>query len=273
MPRVERASADAWRRGGGRADQGRTTECLAGPAVERAADDLQALRTASSSRANRAAGSSTPACPSSPGSSGATRSPRAGSRRCSGPRPARRARGRCRDPGDRRMTPGATPSRARCIHELRRGPLAMLGLSPRDAYYGSQTTPAMFVIALSELWHWTGDDALLRRFRDAALRAIEWAETRRPRRRRLPRVRAAVTGAGSGTRAGRTRTRRSATPTAGSPSPDRDRRGAGVPLPRPAAHGRDPRRARRADDARRASTSTRAAELRERWHEAFWMPR
>jgi glycogen debranching enzyme len=62
------------------------------------------------------------------------------------------------------------------LHELRRGPLAMLGLSPRDAYYGSQTTPAIFVLALSELWHWTGDDEVLRRFRDAALRATEWAE-------------------------------------------------------------------------------------------------
>jgi glycogen debranching enzyme len=63
------------------------------------------------------------------------------------------------------------------LHELRRGPLAMLGVNPRDAYYGSQTTPAMFVITLSELWHWTGDDRLLVRFRDAALRAIEWAES------------------------------------------------------------------------------------------------
>jgi glycogen debranching enzyme len=62
------------------------------------------------------------------------------------------------------------------LHELRRGPLAMLGLSPRDAYYGSQTTPAMFVLGLSELWHWTGSDAVLRRFRDSALRATEWAE-------------------------------------------------------------------------------------------------
>jgi glycogen debranching enzyme len=34
----------------------------------------------------------------------------------------------------------------------------------------------MFPIVLSELWHWTGDDAVLRRFRDPALRAIEWAE-------------------------------------------------------------------------------------------------
>jgi glycogen debranching enzyme len=61
------------------------------------------------------------------------------------------------------------------LHELRRGPLSLLGHSPRDAYYGTQTTPAMFVITLSELWHWTGDDEVLRRFRNHALRAIEWA--------------------------------------------------------------------------------------------------
>ncbi len=68
------------------------------------------------------------------------------------------------------------------LHELRRGPLAMLGLNPRDAYYGSQTTPAIFVIALSELWHWTGSDSVLRRFRDAALRATHWAEGSRDAR-------------------------------------------------------------------------------------------
>ena len=62
------------------------------------------------------------------------------------------------------------------LHELRRGPLAMLGLDPREAYYGSQTTPAMFVVALSELWHWTGSDSLLRRFREAAILATEWAD-------------------------------------------------------------------------------------------------
>jgi glycogen debranching enzyme len=62
------------------------------------------------------------------------------------------------------------------LHEIRRGPLAELGLVPQEAYYGGQTTPAMFVITLSELWHWTGDDDILRRHRDAAVRAIEWAE-------------------------------------------------------------------------------------------------
>jgi glycogen debranching enzyme len=61
------------------------------------------------------------------------------------------------------------------IHERRSGPLAALGLTPRDAYYGSQTTPAMFVLALSELWHWTGDEAYLRRHIDVARRAMTWA--------------------------------------------------------------------------------------------------
>lgn len=62
------------------------------------------------------------------------------------------------------------------VHEMRRGPLSELDILPHSAYYGSQTTPAMFVLALSELWHWTGDDDVLRRHRDAALRTFEWAE-------------------------------------------------------------------------------------------------
>ncbi|MDF2735718.1 MAG: amylo-alpha,6-glucosidase [Chloroflexota bacterium] len=61
------------------------------------------------------------------------------------------------------------------IHERRAGPVAALGLDPRDAYYGTQTTPAMFVLALSELWHWTGDIDLLRRYRPVAVRALDWA--------------------------------------------------------------------------------------------------
>jgi glycogen debranching enzyme len=34
----------------------------------------------------------------------------------------------------------------------------------------------MFVLLLSELWHWTGDSDVLRRHRDVALRGLEWAE-------------------------------------------------------------------------------------------------
>ena len=61
------------------------------------------------------------------------------------------------------------------LHEMRRGPLSELDVIPQRAYYGSQTTPAMFVLALSELWHWTGDTDALRRYRAPAMRALAWA--------------------------------------------------------------------------------------------------
>jgi glycogen debranching enzyme len=61
------------------------------------------------------------------------------------------------------------------VHEMRRGPLSELELIPHRAYYGTQTTSAMFAVALSEYWHWTGDTAALRHYRDAAVRALEWA--------------------------------------------------------------------------------------------------
>jgi glycogen debranching enzyme len=64
------------------------------------------------------------------------------------------------------------------LHEMRRGPLSELDIIPQRAYYGSQTTPAMFVLALSELWHWTGDTEVLRRYRDPAMRALAWAADR-----------------------------------------------------------------------------------------------
>lgn len=53
------------------------------------------------------------------------------------------------------------------IHEARRGPLSELDIIPQRAYYGTQTSAAMFVVVLSELWHWTGDTGLLRRYLDA----------------------------------------------------------------------------------------------------------
>ncbi len=61
------------------------------------------------------------------------------------------------------------------VHEMRRGPLSELDIRPHRAYYGSQTTPAIFVLALSELWHWTGDVEALRKHRDTAMRGLEWA--------------------------------------------------------------------------------------------------
>ncbi|HEU4647634.1 MAG TPA: glycogen debranching N-terminal domain-containing protein, partial [Gemmatimonadales bacterium] len=51
------------------------------------------------------------------------------------------------------------------LHERRRGPLSELDIIPQRAYYGEQTAPAMFVVTLSEYWHWTGDTAALERYR------------------------------------------------------------------------------------------------------------
>lgn len=62
------------------------------------------------------------------------------------------------------------------VHEMRRGPLSELEIIPQRAYYGTQTTSAMFVVTLSEYWHWTGDTAALQHYRDAALGALEWAQ-------------------------------------------------------------------------------------------------
>jgi glycogen debranching enzyme len=63
------------------------------------------------------------------------------------------------------------------VHEVRRGPLSELDVIPQRAYYGTQTTSAMYVLVLSELWHWTADATLLTRYRDVALSALEWART------------------------------------------------------------------------------------------------
>jgi glycogen debranching enzyme len=62
------------------------------------------------------------------------------------------------------------------VHEMRRGPLAELDIIPQRAYYGTQSASSMFVVALSEYWHWTGDTHALARDRDAALRVFAWAQ-------------------------------------------------------------------------------------------------
>ena len=80
--------------------------------------------------------------------------------------------------GERQATaddPWRDAEPGKLVHEVRRGPLSELDVIPQSAYYGTQTTPAMYVLVLSELWHWTGDTALLARYRDVALSAMEWA--------------------------------------------------------------------------------------------------
>jgi glycogen debranching enzyme len=61
------------------------------------------------------------------------------------------------------------------IHEFRRGKAAALGWT-RDRYYGTADATPLFLILLSELWRWTGDDAIVLELEDAARSALAWLE-------------------------------------------------------------------------------------------------
>jgi len=67
-------------------------------------------------------------------------------------------------------SPGKLP------HEIRRGPLADLDVIPHRAYYGEQTAPSLFVVVLSEYWHWTNDLETVRHYRPVLDRLFQWAE-------------------------------------------------------------------------------------------------
>ena len=70
----------------------------------------------------------------------------------------------------------------RIVHEMRRGPLADLGLVPFGRYYGSLSGAAAFVTGLAEFWRWTGDRDTTRRLLPRATAALAWA-TRASERR------------------------------------------------------------------------------------------
>jgi glycogen debranching enzyme len=62
------------------------------------------------------------------------------------------------------------------LHELRRGELAHFHQVPHTPYYGTADATPLYLIALHETWKWLGDDALLREYRDVALRCLEWVD-------------------------------------------------------------------------------------------------
>jgi glycogen debranching enzyme len=60
------------------------------------------------------------------------------------------------------------------VHELRRGKTALIWT---DRYYGSVDSTPLFLVLLSELWRWTGDDAIVRELENAARRALDWIDS------------------------------------------------------------------------------------------------
>ena len=59
------------------------------------------------------------------------------------------------------------------VHEIRRGKTALVW---SDRYYGAVDSTPLFLVLLSELWRWTGDDAIVSELEGAARRALAWID-------------------------------------------------------------------------------------------------
>jgi glycogen debranching enzyme len=74
------------------------------------------------------------------------------------------------DDPERDMEPGKIP------HEIRHGELAQLGILPYQPYYGTHDATSLYLIVLSYLYQWLGDDSILRRYLDNAEAALRWID-------------------------------------------------------------------------------------------------
>jgi glycogen debranching enzyme len=59
------------------------------------------------------------------------------------------------------------------VHELRRGKTARIW---KDRYYGTIDATPLFLVLLSELWRWSGDDEIVLELEQAARRALDWID-------------------------------------------------------------------------------------------------
>jgi glycogen debranching enzyme len=62
------------------------------------------------------------------------------------------------------------------LHELRRGKLVGLGIDPHDPYFGAHDTTQLFLILLDEYERWTGDERLVKRLEEPARKAVGWID-------------------------------------------------------------------------------------------------
>jgi glycogen debranching enzyme len=74
------------------------------------------------------------------------------------------------DDPERDMEPGKIP------HEVRHGELAQLGILPYQPYYGTHDATSLYVIVLSYLHQWLGDEAILVRYLENAEAALRWID-------------------------------------------------------------------------------------------------
>jgi glycogen debranching enzyme len=63
----------------------------------------------------------------------------------------------------------------RIVQQARGEPAGRLGLTPFDRYYGDFASPLMFIIALGQLYAWSGERRDIEENWEAARRVLEWA--------------------------------------------------------------------------------------------------
>jgi glycogen debranching enzyme len=66
----------------------------------------------------------------------------------------------------------------RILRGAQRSPLARLGITPMDCYYGDYASPFAFLFALGQLYSWSGEERLLKQHFDTARRILDWARER-----------------------------------------------------------------------------------------------
>jgi len=69
--------------------------------------------------------------------------------------------------------PGRDAEPGKIVHEIRRGKTALVWA---DRYYGTVDATPLFLVLLSELWRWSGDDAIVRELEGNARRALAWID-------------------------------------------------------------------------------------------------
>jgi glycogen debranching enzyme len=70
-------------------------------------------------------------------------------------------------------SPALDAEPGKIVHEVRHGKAAKRWF---HAYYGSVDATPLYLILLSEVWRWTDDAALVRTFREPALKALAWID-------------------------------------------------------------------------------------------------
>ena len=63
------------------------------------------------------------------------------------------------------------------LHEMRFGELAHFNETPHGPYYGTADATILYLIALSEVYRWTGDKGLLDELRSTAFACLDWIDS------------------------------------------------------------------------------------------------